>query len=341
MAYQKVVKKNKPWETPELIAARSESVRMHTLLKYPAIKIAKLLGKNPNQIARWLTAAGIYKPLTAKQIAKIRRPVWLAQSAARKKRNQEMASIKTMERLSRLYICKECKISFKPTIKFQEFCTPACRTKSYLKLNRDVIAEKSRRKSENSRKSRAERLYASREPRCNFCQKQIPFPRFYQMNCVKFCSQECSQKAQSKIRKTDPNKAAAYKIIRAKTYLKRKLNGKNRLERREYFRNNIQARIGKNLRSRLQYAVKSQGGKKCDSSMNLTGADWQTLSAWIQNKFQSGMSWDNYGLWHVDHLIPCVAFDLTKPEQQRACFHYKNLQPLWGIENIKKGAKIL
>jgi len=52
------------------------------------------------------------------------------------------------------------------------------------------------------------------------------------------------------------------------------------------------------------------------------------------------MTWSNYGKgWHIDHIKPCASFDLSNPEQQKICFHYTNLQPLWAIDNIKKGAK--
>ena len=60
----------------------------------------------------------------------------------------------------------------------------------------------------------------------------------------------------------------------------------------------------------------------------------------LQNQFKPGMTRDNYGLWHVDHIIPCASFDLTKLSEQEKCFHYTNLQPLWAIDNIKKGAKL-
>ncbi len=55
------------------------------------------------------------------------------------------------------------------------------------------------------------------------------------------------------------------------------------------------------------------------------------------------MTWNNYGYdgWHLDHVIPCSSFNLTAVEQQKKCFHYTNLQPLWAHENYSKGIKII
>jgi len=64
---------------------------------------------------------------------------------------------------------------------------------------------------------------------------------------------------------------------------------------------------------------------------------WQHL----EKQFQPGMTRENYGKWHVDHNIPCSSFDLSDPEQQKKCFHYTNLQPLWAFDNLSKGAKIV
>jgi len=52
------------------------------------------------------------------------------------------------------------------------------------------------------------------------------------------------------------------------------------------------------------------------------------------------MNWNNYGSWNIDHIYQCSKFDLTKKENQIKCFHYSNMQPMWKIENIRKGNRI-
>ena len=52
------------------------------------------------------------------------------------------------------------------------------------------------------------------------------------------------------------------------------------------------------------------------------------------------MSWDNYGEWHIDHIVPCASFDLSKKSEQKKCFHYTNLQLPWARDNLLKGCKL-
>jgi hypothetical protein len=95
-----------------------------------------------------------------------------------------------------------------------------------------------------------------------------------------------------------------------------------------------------NLRSRLRKALK--GTIKYQSTIELVGCSTEKLRGYLQAKFKDGMTWENYGpVWHVDHIIACANFDLTKKDQQEKCFHYTNLQPLWALENIRKGSKII
>ena len=73
--------------------------------------------------------------------------------------------------------------------------------------------------------------------------------------------------------------------------------------------------------------------------MELIGGSVLELMRHLEAMFKSGMSWDNYGKWHIDHIRPCASFDLTEPGQQMLCFNWKNLQPLWAVENLVKSSK--
>ena len=91
------------------------------------------------------------------------------------------------------------------------------------------------------------------------------------------------------------------------------------------------------MRTRIDQAIKNNS--KSMSTVKLLGCTIKFLKQHLQSQFTKGMSWDNYGKWHIDHKHPCVGFDLSKPEEQIKCFNYKNLQPLWAFDNIAKGAK--
>lgn len=103
----------------------------------------------------------------------------------------------------------------------------------------------------------------------------------------------------------------------------------------------LQFRIKHSLRNRFKAALRQQKTKKSDTLFNLTGCSYEEFIQHIESQFQEGMSWDNYGKdgWHIDHIKPCASFDLTDPQQQKLCFHFTNLQPLWAEDNLKKGSK--
>jgi hypothetical protein len=91
--------------------------------------------------------------------------------------------------------------------------------------------------------------------------------------------------------------------------------------------------------TRIWMATRSNETLPCASSKELLGCTAEELKVYIESKFKPGMTWENYGRegWHIDHVKACANFDLTNPAQQRECFHYTNLQPLWAQENRKKG----
>ncbi len=97
--------------------------------------------------------------------------------------------------------------------------------------------------------------------------------------------------------------------------------------------------IGMRLRIRLAGALSRSRSQKSAPTLDLLGCKWDFFLNWLESKFQPGMSWENRSQWHIDHIIPCCAFNLADPEQQRKCFHYTNLQPLWARENLSKNGK--
>lgn len=92
------------------------------------------------------------------------------------------------------------------------------------------------------------------------------------------------------------------------------------------------------LRKRISKALRRRTNKKVSTTTELLGCTISDLRLHLESKFQPGMAWNNYGAWHVDHIKPCASFDFSKPESQRVCFHFSNLQPLWAADNIAKGA---
>jgi hypothetical protein len=96
-----------------------------------------------------------------------------------------------------------------------------------------------------------------------------------------------------------------------------------------------------NLRSSISVAIKKGKGFKYGKSEELLGCTFDEVREHLENQFTEGMTWENHGLygWHIDHIKPCDVFDLSDESQQRECFHYTNLQPLWAKDNLEKSNK--
>lgn len=120
-----------------------------------------------------------------------------------------------------------------------------------------------------------------------------------------------------------------------KVYHKKNRDSVNE-QRRKRYRNDVQFRLGMNLRSRLAMALKRKS--KCGSAVRDLGCSIHFLVGYLESKFRDGMNWDNQGtVWHLDHIRPLSSFDLEKAEEFLTAVHYTNLQPLLAEENLKKG----
>jgi len=122
--------------------------------------------------------------------------------------------------------------------------------------------------------------------------------------------------------------------ISAKKY---RFSEKGRISRRRAKKKELQKISNKILhycRIRINKAIKNIC--KSAHTMELIGCSIDFLKKHLESQFVVGMSWENYGKWHIDHIRPCAGFNFSIPEEQRKCFHYSNLQPLWALENSIK-----
>lgn len=113
---------------------------------------------------------------------------------------------------------------------------------------------------------------------------------------------------------------------------------KNTRYKRERLRADPLYRMQYSMRCRIFQAFRAQGYAKGGKTSKLLGCDWDELMQHMAAQFQHGMTLDNYGEWHVDHIIP-VSSAKDADELTRLC-HYSNLQPLWAADNLSKGSQM-
>lgn len=120
-----------------------------------------------------------------------------------------------------------------------------------------------------------------------------------------------------------------------------------RPEIRERVRNQVRKRLKNDpiflikyrLRTRFYQYVKRGLAKKQVKTSELIGCDWKYLKNHLQRRFKKGMSWQNFGEWHIDHIKPMAHFNLLDVKEQYECCNYKNLKPMWAFDNLSKGAR--
>ena len=100
-------------------------------------------------------------------------------------------------------------------------------------------------------------------------------------------------------------------------------------------------RVLNSLSSRINDKMKKLGLKREFTYIQILGCKVNEFEEYLLNKMTEGMTYENYGEWEVDHIIPFSSFDFNNLEQIKACCHYTNLQPLWKTDNRKKSNKLI
>jgi len=194
--------------------------------------------------------------------------------------------------------CAECGKAFTPVSRMGRVCSTKCSHRYHAKLQ----------DARHKEKRKLERCFFWPEKRsCPECGKEVLTT--FENRDKKYCSGKCSKRRQGRM--TDQRR-----LLRDPTF-----------------------KVMRRLSSRIRETLRRKHVLKTTTSIKYLGCTAGHLRTHLESQFAEGMSWDNYGVfgWHVDHIIPCAAFDLSREDHQMVCFNYRNLRPLWHRDNNEKG----
>lgn len=211
--------------------------------------------------------------------------------------------------------CSCCKI-FKPfdefhkcsatKYKIKNICKDCIKTKSleYTERNKQIINKRKNQYYKNNKQKYKEY-----------------YKEYYQENKEKIKTRIKQNKEKDREKTLEQNR---------KSYKKRY---------KEYIKN-PSFRINQSIKSGIIISLKNTKKRKNGKHWeDLVGYTIEDLMNHLENQFQEGMSWENYGEWHIDHIIPksWFIFESYEDEDFKKCWALENLQPLWAKDNISKG----
>ena len=168
---------------------------------------------------------------------------------------------------------------------------------------------------------------------CNKCNITKALEDFYKRRRSKLGVSDYCKDCCKNYENENKDRFKARKLKNFKDYCKNnkdKHNTNRKMYYHEVLKNRPNHILAKNLRTRLYHKIKDKS-----SIVNL-GCSISEFKLYIENQFQSGMTWNNYGEWHIDHVIPLSKFNLTSETELKEACNYLNLQPLWAKDNIRK-----
>jgi hypothetical protein len=239
-------------------------------------------------------------------------------------------------------VCKHCKRE--ANRKYRE------ENKEKIKLDKQIYYEQNKDKINQERKrERTVNREAVRQKEKDYWlknkDKKAEKDRKYRENHEEQCKEKSrkyreTHKEEIKLKKQKDYENHKQKVLeKSRKYRQTHKKERNENEglRRKF---DINFRLSGILRTRLAKAIK--GNFKSGSAVKDLGCSIQDFKLWLEQQFQIGMSWENYGStgWHIDHIVPLNSFDLEDRNQLKKACNWFNFQPMWAEENLSKGAKI-
>lgn len=237
--------------------------------------------------------------------------------------------------------CARCKLakpasSFKPNTRMKSGLSSWC-----LDCYKAYDSARSLKRRPTRRIGRPPKQIIDGQLPCSTCKmlksttdfpKDVTTPSGFNARCKACCSASAKQYHQ---------RYAAVRSAKAKAWNQANPEKRRVIEQRK-LATDISYRISCRLRARLSNALRlriggSVIGRRVASAVRDLGCTLDELMVHLERQFTPGMSWTNYGDWHIDHIKPLASFDLTDRVQLLVACHFTNLQPLWAEENLKKG----
>jgi hypothetical protein len=208
-----------------------------------------------------------------------------------------------------------------------------------VKIIRCKACESERRKQNRDKLRESQKKWREKNPDYMKEYEQKPELIAYRKEYYKQNSQLYKDR-KKQWRKDNPEKEAE---------TRQKYNQENRDKLNEYHRQwkklqrdeNINYKLKENTSRRIRYELNTLlKGKKVKRTTEYIGCSIDELKNHIEKQFNKEMNWENYGsYWHIDHIIPCSAWNLSIEENNKYCWNFRNLQPLESSENQSKKDK--
>lgn len=216
-------------------------------------------------------------------------------------------------------------------IKAEKYKNAFLKKREYKKHKEKYKKDQARRYKERRFKL-YEGIYSTLEKQCNRCKETKSIFEFYKKWNPKNGRPQTNSKGRYSLCKTCRCEAV-------KLYAKKNPEKIKETNKRQH--NKIYNRIGKRLRFKLWRAIRRWRLDKTELALRYVGMSVKDLVPYLESQFTEGMTWEKFmnGKIHIDHIIPFCSVDLTKEENRYLVSNYKNLRPIWDLENLSKSGE--
>lgn len=221
-------------------------------------------------------------------------------------------------------ICKTCYES-KPINDFYTNLNECkkCHNKKYYEYKKQW--------EKNKRKKNREIINKEKE-------KKLELLRLEKQNIKLHKAQEKKRIKEEHLKKVrEEKKRIREEYLKSDEY-KEKIRLKNLRKYNRRMSSNPLYKFKKLLSNSIRKSFRKKGFSKSSKTQQILGAKWEIIKEYFESRFEVGMSWDNYGKWHIDHILPIST--ATCEEDVIRLNHYTNLQPMWAKDNLKKSNSI-